>query len=590
MYHHYNDITTTGDQHSLGRPASLYSTLYQKPRIDDEHGEVEKKMEGTADTNASHGWHQHSNSWNHNNECNSNSKVSPPLTPLPPSSSINSSISNHLSFHPSSSSYRLHNSHESLPSITLYDHIKTNMSSPLTANQHPSHSSTPPSSNTTSSSIAATSNNMMSAYNSPTYFVSPPSTASAYPPSHHYSPYYGGSNNNSSSNHSMPYQSRHSLVARPKLTTTLWEDEGTICYQVDANGICVARRQDNDMINGTKLLNVAGMSRGKRDGILKNEKGRVVVKVGAMHLKGVWITFARAKLLAAQYKIQEILYPLFVDDPSVFLYATALHNPMSNSRMNSLNGYRFNSNGNSNSSPYQQWDRQLSMPNHDHNSSKGYRNVGIHNGSMNNGHGDMYMPSSSQHQQQQDGIDYNKPPAYSSSLSHSDSTYSLYGQHQDSNNSASTSRPRMYFTNELLDDGSHRNQDIKHEVDSSSPYYGHNNKPGTTNEALASPTLSEAGKPSSAFHLPPTRTSGEYDSTSSITSGTTASTSTTNERRASLVMSSSGSRNNSRHHPYMSPGKIYTPSIMSTLQSYRSDYATTSKDDTATTHDMNKPW
>ncbi|KAI8987810.1 transcription regulator HTH, apses-type DNA-binding domain-containing protein [Mycotypha africana] len=116
---------------------------------------------------------------------------------------------------------------------------------------------------------------------------------------------------------------RHNLVARPKLTTTLWEDEGTICYQVDANGICVARRQDNDMINGTKLLNVAGMSRGKRDGILKNEKGRVVVKVGAMHLKGVWITFARAKLLAAQHKIQDILYPLFVDDPSVFLYSTA---------------------------------------------------------------------------------------------------------------------------------------------------------------------------------------------------------------------------------------------------------------------------
>jgi hypothetical protein len=45
---------------------------------------------------------------------------------------------------------------------------------------------------------------------------------------------------------------------------------------------------DNNMINGTKLLNVAGMSRGKRDGILKNERGRIVVKVGAMHLKGVW--------------------------------------------------------------------------------------------------------------------------------------------------------------------------------------------------------------------------------------------------------------------------------------------------------------
>ncbi|KAG1387476.1 hypothetical protein G6F58_013650 [Rhizopus delemar] len=32
---------------------------------------------------------------------------------------------------------------------------------------------------------------------------------------------------------------------RPKLTTTVWEDEGTICYQVDAKSVCVARRQGN---------------------------------------------------------------------------------------------------------------------------------------------------------------------------------------------------------------------------------------------------------------------------------------------------------------------------------------------------------
>lgn len=109
---------------------------------------------------------------------------------------------------------------------------------------------------------------------------------------------YGSNNNNTLPHMSTPMQ-------RPKLTTTVWEDEGTLCYQVDAKSVCVARRQgmflyiqiihtnnnikkDNDMINGTKLLNVVGMSRGKRDGILKNEKGRVVVKVGAMHLKGVW--------------------------------------------------------------------------------------------------------------------------------------------------------------------------------------------------------------------------------------------------------------------------------------------------------------
>jgi hypothetical protein len=137
---------------------------------------------------------------------------------------------------------------------------------------------------------------------------------------------YGGAASNLAQGH----------TPRPKLTTTIWEDEQTLCYQVDARGICVARRQDNDMINGTKLLNVVGMSRGKRDGILKNEKGRVVVKVGAMHLKGVWITFQRAKTLAAQFKISELLYPLFVDDPSIFLHNS--YGPPMSTRIPSIAG------------------------------------------------------------------------------------------------------------------------------------------------------------------------------------------------------------------------------------------------------------
>ncbi|GAN04732.1 hypothetical protein MAM1_0072c04196 [Mucor ambiguus] len=127
------------------------------------------------------------------------------------------------------------------------------------------------------------------------------------------------SSSSNSSRHNSFSGYNNAPMQRPKLTTTVWEDEGTLCYQVDAKSVCVARRQDNDMINGTKLLNVVGMSRGKRDGILKNEKGRVVVKVGAMHLKGVWITFTRAKDLATKFKIVDILYPLFVEDPSIFL-------------------------------------------------------------------------------------------------------------------------------------------------------------------------------------------------------------------------------------------------------------------------------
>ncbi|KAK9454210.1 hypothetical protein V1511DRAFT_460930 [Dipodascopsis uninucleata] len=110
---------------------------------------------------------------------------------------------------------------------------------------------------------------------------------------------------------------------KPRVTTTLWEDEGTLCFQVEAKGVCVARREDNDMVNGTKLLNVAGMTRGRRDGILKSEKQRHVVKVGAMHLKGVWIPYDRALDFANKEKIVDLLYPLFVADIKTFLYHPA---------------------------------------------------------------------------------------------------------------------------------------------------------------------------------------------------------------------------------------------------------------------------
>ncbi|KFA66336.1 hypothetical protein S40285_01268, partial [Stachybotrys chlorohalonatus IBT 40285] len=107
---------------------------------------------------------------------------------------------------------------------------------------------------------------------------------------------------------------------KPRVTATLWEDEGSLCFQVEARGICVARREDNHMINGTKLLNVAGMTRGRRDGILKSEKIRHVVKIGPMHLKGVWIPYERALDFANKEKITELLYPLFVHNIGALLY------------------------------------------------------------------------------------------------------------------------------------------------------------------------------------------------------------------------------------------------------------------------------
>lgn len=118
---------------------------------------------------------------------------------------------------------------------------------------------------------------------------------------------------------------------KPRVTATLWEDEGSLCFQVEARGICVARREDNHMINGTKLLNVAGMTRGRRDGILKSEKIRHVVKIGPMHLKGVWIPYERALEFANKEKITELLYPLFVHNIGSLLY-----HPTNQSRTNQV--------------------------------------------------------------------------------------------------------------------------------------------------------------------------------------------------------------------------------------------------------------
>ena len=44
---------------------------------------------------------------------------------------------------------------------------------------------------------------------------------------------------------------------RPRLTTSLSEEEGSLCFQVDVDGICVARREGLSF-NGSSLLSFWG--------------------------------------------------------------------------------------------------------------------------------------------------------------------------------------------------------------------------------------------------------------------------------------------------------------------------------------------
>lgn len=86
----------------------------------------------------------------------------------------------------------------------------------------------------------------------PTSSSSPSSSNNSMPPpsvptsaSHSFQPYPTLSRSSSYLNNNgyNRVSSSNKPINRARLTTTLWEDESTICYQVDCRGICVARRQ-----------------------------------------------------------------------------------------------------------------------------------------------------------------------------------------------------------------------------------------------------------------------------------------------------------------------------------------------------------
>jgi enhanced filamentous growth protein 1 len=44
---------------------------------------------------------------------------------------------------------------------------------------------------------------------------------------------------------------------KPRVTATLWEDEGSLCFQVEARGICVARREGKKTFAATQMSHSA---------------------------------------------------------------------------------------------------------------------------------------------------------------------------------------------------------------------------------------------------------------------------------------------------------------------------------------------
>jgi hypothetical protein len=75
--------------------------------------------------------------------------------------------------------------------------------------------------------------------------------------------------------------------SKPHVTATIWEAEETFCLLVERNGVCVARREDNRMINGTWLLSAAGVRRDRIEN-LRREKVYHCIRFGPRYLRGHW--------------------------------------------------------------------------------------------------------------------------------------------------------------------------------------------------------------------------------------------------------------------------------------------------------------
>jgi len=132
------------------------------------------------------------------------------------------------------------------------------------------------------------------------------------------------------------------------VTATLWQQQGTLIFTVELNGVSVTRREDNDMVNAYQLLRAAATASSvddrsampdpeTNDTAERHEKltQEISTFLGpqdarhdvfyddmapAEHLKGVWIPLRKALELANEKGIAERLFPLFVNGISELLY------------------------------------------------------------------------------------------------------------------------------------------------------------------------------------------------------------------------------------------------------------------------------
>ncbi|EPS43471.1 hypothetical protein H072_2517 [Dactylellina haptotyla CBS 200.50] len=93
---------------------------------------------------------------------------------------------------------------------------------------------------------------------------------------------------------------------------------GVGVYEMTVNNVAVMRRRDDDWLNATQILKVAGVEKGKRTKVLEKEILTGVhekVQGGYGKYQGTWINFDRGREFCRQYGVEEPLRPLLDYNP-----------------------------------------------------------------------------------------------------------------------------------------------------------------------------------------------------------------------------------------------------------------------------------
>lgn len=120
--------------------------------------------------------------------------------------------------------------------------------------------------------------------------------------------------NKSPINNSMKKKINPTELESRKVFAKYWSTDGVFYYCMEINNISVCRRSIDSFVNGTKLLNAAKLTRGRRDGLLKKVADKFVVRNGIAPLRGVWIPLHVAQDFARMENIEDVSYPLLEEN------------------------------------------------------------------------------------------------------------------------------------------------------------------------------------------------------------------------------------------------------------------------------------